>query len=153
MIFLKKCATAKEETRCLLWGVWSPNASVSSSGSGLQPIIALERATEVQIMHNTHTVASTSIYRTVEIDVEEHVGTSGYGMAVCTTKDSANHSSLFAPKSSQEGIEAETRLALFLAKHNVAFLVSDHVSKLFICSPTRKLSGISDARGQKLLLS
>ena len=83
-------------------------------------------------------------------DVEEHVGTSGYGAGVRASKVSANRSSFFAPKSSQEDIEAETRWTLFIAKHNVAFLVSGHVSNLFICSSTRKLPRISDARGQKL---
>ena len=47
------------------------------------------------------------------------------------SKSSANLTSFFSPESSQEGIEAETRWALFLAKDNVAFLASDHASKLF----------------------
>ena len=47
------------------------------------------------------------------------------------SRGSINLSSYFiAPESSQEGIEAETQLDLFLAKYNVAFFVSDHASKL-----------------------
>ena len=47
------------------------------------------------------------------------------------SKGSVNPSSFFAPESSQEGIQAKIRWALFLAKHNIAFLASDHASKLF----------------------
>ena len=95
-----------------------------------------------------------NIIRSEKNDVEEHIGTSGYGVAVRASKGSVNRSSFFTPESSQEGIEAATQWALFIAKHNVAFLVSDHVFKLFIifklfiCSPTRNLPRISDARGQ-----
>ena len=40
--------------------------SVSSSVVGHQPTMALERATEVQLMRDAHTVASTSIFLMME---------------------------------------------------------------------------------------
>ena len=115
---------------------------VSSSVVGYQPTMALERARVVQLMRDAHTVASTSIFLKVEKTM------SGHGAAVRASKGSANLSSFFAPESSQEGIESETRWALFLAKHNVAFLASDHASKLF-----KKIFQTRKSLEQKLPLS
>ena len=40
-------------------------------------------------------------------------------------------STFFQPEVAQRVIEAETHWSLFIAKHNIAFLNSDHASKLF----------------------
>ena len=40
-------------------------------------------------------------------------------------------SSVFKPQTSEKIIEAEVRWATFVAKHNLAFLSSDHATKLF----------------------
>ena len=47
--------------------------SVSSSVVGHQPTMALERATEVQLMRDAHTVASTSIFLTVETTMSRNM--------------------------------------------------------------------------------
>ena len=44
---------------------------------------------------------------------------------------SRSMSSFFQPVISDRVTEAETRWALFVAKHNLAFLTSDHATKLF----------------------
>ena len=47
------------------------------------------------------------------------------------SSSSRSLSSFFQPAVTQSVIEAETRWALFVAKHNLAFLNSDHATKLF----------------------
>ena len=46
-------------------------------------------------------------------------------------KSSRSLASFCTPQSSQKVIEAETRWATFTAKHNIAFLASDHATMLF----------------------
>lgn len=59
--------------------------------------------------------------------------------------DRANSSnkltSMFCPEFSAQLIEAEVCWALFVAKHNLAFNVSDHASKLFKMFPDLKVAG------------
>ena len=65
-------------------------------------------------------------------DVQKHLSTSGHREAERACKTTPSVRSLFLTESgSHEVIEAETRWAMFLAKHNVPFLASDHASDLF----------------------
>ena len=47
------------------------------------------------------------------------------------SSSSRSVTTFFQPAVAQSTIEAETRWSLFVAKHNLAFLNSDHASKLF----------------------
>ena len=49
-------------------------------------------------------------------------------LAASTTKSVA---SIFQPQVAKNVIEADTRYSMFVAKHNLAFLSSEHASKLF----------------------
>ena len=48
--------------------------------------------------------------------------------AVSSMRSLTSH---YKPQVSDKVIEAETRWATFVAKHNLAFLLSDHATKLF----------------------
>lgn len=61
-------------------------------------------------------------------DITKHVGVKQMARA---SSSSRSVSTFFQPTISQGVIEAETRWALFIAKHNLAFLNSDHATKLF----------------------
>ena len=50
---------------------------------------------------------------------------------VAASSSSRSLSTFFEPSTSLKVIEAETRWALFVAHHNLAFLSSDHATKLF----------------------
>ena len=54
-------------------------------------------------------------------DVQKHLSTSGHRAAVQASRSTPTLRSIFLPDSAREVIEAESRWAMFLAKHNVAF--------------------------------
>ena len=65
-------------------------------------------------------------------DVMKHVRRKHHQETENAAKSSLSLASFCTPQSSQSKvIEAETRWATFTAKHNIAFLVSDHATKLF----------------------
>ena len=68
-------------------------------------------------------------------DVTTHVGGKHHQEAIRASSSSRSLSSMFTSSSrsslAESTIEAEVRWAMFVAKHNVAFLTSDHASRLF----------------------
>ena len=51
-------------------------------------------------------------------------------MAIASSS-SRSITSMFNPKVSESAIKAEALRAMFVAKHNIPFLASDHANKLF----------------------
>ena len=62
-------------------------------------------------------------------DVTKHVSVKHHIEMTRASSSSKSVSSFFLPKVTQSVMEAETRWALFVAKHNLAFLTSDHSSR------------------------
>ena len=61
----------------------------------------------------------------------KHVSTKHHKEMARASSSSASVTNFFQPKRSQYAIEAEARWALFVAEHNLAFLTSEHSTKLF----------------------
>ena len=65
-------------------------------------------------------------------DVERHLRTSAHVSAVRSTKGARAINNYFKQaEPSPTSLDAEARLAIFVAKHNIPFSVCDHISKLF----------------------
>ena len=64
-------------------------------------------------------------------DVTSHINSKTHKEAVKSSSNSRPLSSFFSQNVTTNVIEAETRWAVFVAKHNLAFLTSDHATKLF----------------------
>ena len=64
-------------------------------------------------------------------DVTKHISVKNHRDMASASASSRSISSFLRPSTSQKAIEAEMRWALFVAKHNLAFLTSDHAAKLF----------------------
>ena len=64
-------------------------------------------------------------------DITKHIGVKNHRELAAASASSRSLSSFFEPSTSLKVIEAETRWALFVTHHNLAFLSSDHATKLF----------------------
>lgn len=64
-------------------------------------------------------------------DVTTHINGIQHKKNALAASSSRTVSSMFQSQSSNTQIEAEARWSLFVAKHNLAFLTSDHATKLF----------------------
>ncbi len=64
-------------------------------------------------------------------DVTTHINSKKHKRYALAVSSSRTVSSMFQPQLSDTQIEAEARWSLFVAKHNLAFLTSDHATKLF----------------------
>ena len=64
-------------------------------------------------------------------DVTKHIGVKSHREKSAASSSSRSLSTFFEPSASVKVIEAETRWALFVAHHNIAFLSSDHATRLF----------------------
>ena len=64
-------------------------------------------------------------------DVSRHVRVKRHVEMAKAASSSRSLGSIFRPNIARDTIEAESRWALFVAKHNLAFLNSDHATKLF----------------------
>lgn len=60
-----------------------------------------------------------------------HVNGKHHKAAATATSTTRSVASFFKPEVAQKVIEAETLWSMFVAKHNLPFLVSDHATKLF----------------------
>lgn len=87
--------------------------------------------------HCSFCISDFSISHGGRNDVTTHVGGKHHQQAVKSSSSSKSLSSMLASSSrraaslAESTIEAEVRWAMFVAKHNVAFLTSDHASRLF----------------------
>ncbi len=64
-------------------------------------------------------------------DVAKHIGTTKHKDMAAALSSSRTVSTFFRAQSSPKVIEAEAHSALFVAKHNLSFLSSEHAAKLF----------------------
>ena len=64
-------------------------------------------------------------------DVTTHINGKQHKLNASAASSSGTVSSMFQSQLSDSQIEAEARWSLFVAKHNLAFLTSDHANKLF----------------------
>lgn len=64
-------------------------------------------------------------------DITKHIGVKNHRDLASAASSSRSLSAIFERPTSLRVIEAETRWALFVAHHNLAFLSSDHATKLF----------------------
>ena len=64
-------------------------------------------------------------------DVSTHVAGTEHKKAFASSTTSRSILSMFNAGNSNQQIEAEVRWSMFVAKHNLAFLTSDHANKLF----------------------
>lgn len=64
-------------------------------------------------------------------DVMTHVNGKRHIHFANAASSSRSVATYFSPQALRSSIEAETRWAMFVAKHNLAFVASDHANKLF----------------------
>ena len=64
-------------------------------------------------------------------DVTTHVKGKHHKEMATASSSSRSITSMFNPKVSESAIKAEALRAMFVAKHNIPFLASDHANKLF----------------------
>lgn len=64
-------------------------------------------------------------------DVTTHVKGKHHKEMATASSSSRSITSMFNPKVSESAIKAEALWAMFIAKHNIPFLASDHANKLF----------------------
>ena len=64
-------------------------------------------------------------------DVTTHVSGKRHKESASAASTSRSVASFFKPQVAQNVIEAETRWSMYVAKHNLALLNSEHDSKLF----------------------
>ncbi len=60
-----------------------------------------------------------------------HVSGKRHKESASAASTSKSATSFFKPRVAQNVIQAETQWSMFVAKHNLAFLNSEHTSKLF----------------------
>lgn len=71
------------------------------------------------------------VYHGGRNDVANHVNIKRHVDSDKAASTSRSLASIFQPQTSEKVIKAEVRWATFVAKHNLAFLSSDHATKLF----------------------
>ena len=71
------------------------------------------------------------VYHGGRSDIAQHVRSKRHIESDKAASTSRSLASVFQPQTSEKVIEAEVRWATFVAKHNLAFLSSDHATKLF----------------------
>ena len=64
-------------------------------------------------------------------DIMKHIKGKHHQEMVKSATSTRPLASFYKPEVSQSLIEAEIRWATFVSKHNIAFLASDHATKLF----------------------
>ena len=64
-------------------------------------------------------------------DVTTHINEKKHKALAADASTTQSVASFFRPEVAKSVIEAETRRSMFVVKHNLAFLSSDHASKLF----------------------